>query len=325
MRRWRMPIAVTRSARWRAPCRCSETPCWRPTACAKSRPRPSSARSRTRKVDMNRLARSVRARGRRDHRARVGCRRPARDVLDDVVERPPTPFRRSRGRASYGVGRSVRQRPFRGLPRARSLPPPSARSAARSKNLGADRGRGRQARRRRTDARISELSQAASRIGDVVDLIQTVAGQTNLLALNATIEAARAGEAGRGFAVVASEVKALAEQTAKATEEISQQIDDIQVGDAEWSRRSRRSARPSGGSRSRLGHRRRGRAAGLRHAGDLPQRAARRRRHLAGRGQHRRRPARCLRDRRRLRPGAVGRAVAGERKRPPRSAASPAS
>jgi methyl-accepting chemotaxis protein len=79
-----------------------------------------------------------------------------------------------------------------------------------------------------TDARISQLSQAASRIGDVVDLIQTIAGQTNLLALNATIEAARAGDAGRGFAVVASEVKTLAEQTAKATGEISQQIADIQ-------------------------------------------------------------------------------------------------
>ena len=80
----------------------------------------------------------------------------------------------------------------------------------------------------KTDSRISELSQAAGRIGDVVDLIQTIAGQTNLLALNATIEAARAGEAGRGFAVVASEVKSLAEQTAKATDEISQQIADIQ-------------------------------------------------------------------------------------------------
>jgi methyl-accepting chemotaxis protein len=80
----------------------------------------------------------------------------------------------------------------------------------------------------RTDARMSQLSQAAGRIGDVVDLIQSIAGQTNLLALNATIEAARAGDAGRGFAVVASEVKSLAEQTAKATDEISQQITDIQ-------------------------------------------------------------------------------------------------
>ncbi|QFI77070.1 HAMP domain-containing protein [Bradyrhizobium betae] len=81
---------------------------------------------------------------------------------------------------------------------------------------------------RRTNDRVSELSRAASRIGDVVELISSIAGQTNLLALNATIEAARAGEAGRGFAVVASEVKALAEQTAKATGEISQQIDGIQ-------------------------------------------------------------------------------------------------
>jgi methyl-accepting chemotaxis protein len=81
---------------------------------------------------------------------------------------------------------------------------------------------------RTTNDRVGELSKAAGRIGDVVELINTIAGQTNLLALNATIEAARAGEAGRGFAVVASEVKALAEQTAKATGEISQQIGGIQ-------------------------------------------------------------------------------------------------
>ncbi|MGY3453695.1 methyl-accepting chemotaxis protein [Bradyrhizobium sp. USDA 4353] len=82
---------------------------------------------------------------------------------------------------------------------------------------------------RRTNDRVGELSKAATRIGDVVELINTIAGQTNLLALNATIEAARAGEAGRGFAVVASEVKALAEQTAKATGEIGQQISGIQA------------------------------------------------------------------------------------------------
>ena len=80
----------------------------------------------------------------------------------------------------------------------------------------------------KTDARISQLSQAAARIGDVVDLIQSIAGQTNLLALNATIEAARAGSAGKGFAVVASEVKSLAEQTAKATDEIRAQIASMQ-------------------------------------------------------------------------------------------------
>jgi methyl-accepting chemotaxis protein len=81
----------------------------------------------------------------------------------------------------------------------------------------------------RTDARIAALSQAAGRIGDVVKLITSVAEQTNLLALNATIEAARAGEAGKGFAVVAQEVKALAAQTAKATDEIGTQISGMQT------------------------------------------------------------------------------------------------
>jgi methyl-accepting chemotaxis protein len=80
-----------------------------------------------------------------------------------------------------------------------------------------------------TNAEIRSLANAAQKIGDVVKLIQDVAGQTNLLALNATIEAARAGEAGRGFAVVASEVKSLAVQTAKATEEIAGQIAAVQA------------------------------------------------------------------------------------------------
>ena len=85
----------------------------------------------------------------------------------------------------------------------------------------------------KTDARIAELSLAAGRIGDVTQLITTIAEQTNLLALNATIEAARAGEAGRGFAVVAQEVKALAAQTAKATSEISTQIAGMQTATQE--------------------------------------------------------------------------------------------
>jgi methyl-accepting chemotaxis protein len=79
-----------------------------------------------------------------------------------------------------------------------------------------------------TNATVVSLATGAERIGTVVQIINDIAGQTNLLALNATIEAARAGEAGKGFAVVASEVKALASQTAKATEEISRQIVDIQ-------------------------------------------------------------------------------------------------
>ena len=89
------------------------------------------------------------------------------------------------------------------------------------------------AQARKTNDRVGALSKAAARIGDVVELINTIAGQTNLLALNATIEAARAGDAGRGFAVVASEVKALAEQTAKATGEIGQQIAGIQAATQE--------------------------------------------------------------------------------------------
>jgi methyl-accepting chemotaxis protein len=85
----------------------------------------------------------------------------------------------------------------------------------------------------KTDARIGELSKAAGRIGDVVKLITAIAEQTNLLALNATIEAARAGEAGKGFAVVAQEVKALAAQTAKATDEIGTQIAGMQAATQE--------------------------------------------------------------------------------------------
>ncbi|WP_299813674.1 globin-coupled sensor protein [uncultured Roseibium sp.] len=92
----------------------------------------------------------------------------------------------------------------------------------------------------RSSEQVSSLAGAAQKIGDVVGLIQAIAEQTNLLALNATIEAARAGDAGKGFAVVASEVKTLAEQTARATEEISQQVDEIQqsTGNAVTSIRS---------------------------------------------------------------------------------------
>jgi len=84
----------------------------------------------------------------------------------------------------------------------------------------------------RTNADVASLAQAAQEIGNVVKLIQHIAGQTNLLALNATIEASRAGESGRGFGVVASEVKSLAVQTAKATEQISTQIAAVQASTA---------------------------------------------------------------------------------------------
>jgi methyl-accepting chemotaxis protein len=84
-----------------------------------------------------------------------------------------------------------------------------------------------------TDAKMNALVVAAQKIGEVISLINNIAGQTNLLALNATIEAARAGDQGKGFAVVASEVKSLAGQTARATEEIRRQIEDIQNISAE--------------------------------------------------------------------------------------------
>ncbi|MBR7551545.1 chemotaxis protein, partial [Mycobacterium tuberculosis] len=79
-----------------------------------------------------------------------------------------------------------------------------------------------------TESNIRALSEAVDGIGEVLGLIRNIAAQTNLLALNATIEAARAGEAGRGFAVVAAEVKQLADQTARATDDIERRVQDIQ-------------------------------------------------------------------------------------------------
>ncbi len=103
----------------------------------------------------------------------------------------------------------------------------SAREIAGQVSQANDVARLAEGRARNADQTVRELATAASRIGEVVSLITEIASQTNLLALNATIEAARAGEAGRGFAVVAAEVKRLAEQTAKATEDIAAQVAGI--------------------------------------------------------------------------------------------------
>jgi len=102
------------------------------------------------------------------------------------------------------------------------------RMIAQNVALSSETASGAHAEAEETSETMAQLSAAADTIGEIISLIETVADQTNLLALNATIEAARAGEAGKGFAVVASEVKALASQTAQATDQISQQVSHIQ-------------------------------------------------------------------------------------------------
>ena len=174
------------------------------------------------------------------------------------------------------------------------------------------------AQAKKTDTRINALSQAAGRIGDVVKLITAIAEQTNLLALNATIEAARAGEAGRGFAVVASEVKALASQTAKATDEIGTQIGAMQAATGE----SVAAIKEIGGTIGRISEIASTIAAAVEEQGAATSEIARNveraaQRHRRGRHQDHRRQSRRRRDRLGLRAGARLGAVALARQQPP--------
>ena len=170
----------------------------------------------------------------------------------------------------------------------------------------------------RTNATVQGLAAAAQKIGEVVSLISDIAEQTNLLALNATIEAARAGEAGKGFAVVASEVKSLANQTAKATEDIAAQINEMQavtqdavgaiktIGETITEINSISDLIATAVERT-----------GQRHARDRPEHAAGRLGHAGSQQQHFRRHAGVLGDRHRRPAGSGGRRHDGDADRNP--------
>jgi methyl-accepting chemotaxis protein len=164
---------------------------------------------------------------------------------------------------------------------------------------------------RTTTERVSELSKAASRIGDVVELINTIAGQTNLLALNATIEAARAGEAGRGFAVVASEVKAQGNRRDRPAG-LRHPGGDAGLGQRHQGHLGDDRAAVGNFLGDRCGCRR----AGRRDAGDLAQRSAGGPRHQGSVFAHHQRAARRQRNRICLLAGAVGGAVPVIRQQP---------
>ena len=205
--------------------------CRRPPVAGDRATRGRDPRRREPQVGHEQDGRRFRGCGRPDRRDRVVGVRPTRGFGGHADrDRGARAGTHDHGRG--GVRGSLHQRAVGGLRHRGDGLVRSTRSAARCRNRRGWPARP-SIRRAVTNDRVSELSKAAARIGDVVELINTIAGQTNLLALNATIEAARAGEAGRGFAVVASEVKALAEQTAKATGEIGQQISGIQAATQE--------------------------------------------------------------------------------------------